>query len=604
MKNKCCTFAFLVVFLFSSAQLLPADNAGFTLSSYVPADMHFLVNWKYTPQRARLFASCEKAFGNLVASGIGRDIIDLATIEASEHSRREVYDHINRAISLITTPNWKALTGKEMAVAFKFQMPVPEYVVLFKVQKKTAGKRLEEFATMFKAVADLVPQIMFIPPAENGEKTVRLTFGVPFFSLAVTAEKDMIILSTSDRALGSVLSLVNSKEKGGAIVDTEKFQNAFKGLHKAEDSITYFDSEAYLHFYKQILDMAHQQAGGGGMPGAETLFFVLDAILREVSCFTAIGGVEYTEGNTIYSDSRITISQKAGTGFIENLIREQKPVADFPSAVPQNAVTAYSTSGVEPSKVYDAIVGLIKQTEQGERILGAWEHLQRKIGFNLREDLYSWVQGEFGFIMLPAKRCSCEGIFYLRVKDDKKAKALIQPLLDKGKQFLHSRGQRVSFVTIPNTDNNFFEIRIEAMPFCRPVIGFPHGSFVICSSRKTLDLVSKTLFQKSPNIRKNPRFADLKLPEGHVIEVYYQDIRGALKGMADMVGTAGFVASIMPKDRETKPILKLGSILTKLSRFLREIDLGVAMGSWTRYDPDEHALFGRQMIKLLRRKKM
>jgi hypothetical protein len=237
----------------------------------------------------------------------------------------------------------------------------------------------------------------------------------------------------------------------------------------------------------------------------------------------------------------------------------------------------------------------------GDNMLAMWEGMQDHVGFHVQRDLLSWVEGSAGMISLPGRGGKEECVLFMRVKDSERAKQVLNGLLERARQYLNTRGQRTRFVPLRRfpAEGEFREVRIASLPWFRPVFGNHKEIFAMGCSARVFRSVNAAVRGESPTIAENPRFQALEVPQqGQVCEIYYQNVEGALRGVADVVGTIGFVLSVLPRNNDSEPAIKLGQILTKGAAFLRDIDLGIDYGGWTRYDARNHALYSRQMVRV------
>lgn len=608
MKPRMILLPVLMLIALSAPLSVWADN--FTLGRYIPEDMHVMVNGRHTEARAQVMEAFCQAFERLQKSGIAEDVFDLATLEMPEKKKNNIRGIIKEVLRLLTMPDWEALCAKEVALGVKMMVPVPEYSVVFKVNKGEAEKHLADFARLFKEIQQRESQLRVEDGKQEGIKFVQLNFGVPFFSLNVAAHKDVVVLATNEGRLDAILPLLKKGNGEGSLIKTDKFKAAFKDLPAAEDTITYLDITQYIQFYRGILGMAQFHAGDNWE--AQTVFMLVNGLLDELSAVSTVGMVEYTRDDKIMTDSRISFAPGEKKSLLEGLIADQKSMDYITRIVPKDAFCSFATSSVDNLKLYNAVLSAIGKTPKGEKALEIWERIQEKVGFNLRRDLYSWVEGGFGWTLFQNGQGGCEGVFFMRVKDDEKARSLIEPLLARAKKYCKRRGQKVSLVPLDDR-GDFRELRIEAMPFCRPVIGFPRGMLIIASSAKVIQRFEKTIRQEAPSIAEHPAVAALEVPGDNVKEFLYRDLDGMLEGLSNVVGTAGFFVSIMPDFpkakgpkyiRKKQAIRKVGAILTKLAAFIRDVDLGLAYTYWVRYDGEKRALFSRQVMQFRKRAKM
>ncbi len=591
------SIATVLALVIATGSAAGAPAARLELGKYIPADVHFYAGGKDTPARARLMEAYWKAFEKLINSGIARDLFDLATHEMPPHEREQALAWAKRIVGLITKPDWKALARGEGAFAFKLSMPIPEYLVLFKVPKETTEKRRAEFTDMFKEIAGLAPYVVSVSEGKrHGAETTSMFIQNAPIAFCVATKGDVVALATSYPILDGALGLMDSPDAAQSIVNQDRFRKAFEGLPAPQDGQFYFDLGGYLNFLRGIIAMAGHSSGD---PNAAGIVSVVDTILEEIARMHTIAAVDRTDGDRMFSDIRLSFAQENGPGFLEELIRDSQSLDDVGRVIPKDAVDFYATSGMDLEKIYDAILDLIRdRIPDGKGILQQWEHVQAEIGINLRRDFLSWFSGRGGYIVLPGGSWGTETVIVVNVKDMARAEEVITGIGRRLRAYLTSRGQKIEYVPVEGAQDRFREIRIEALPFLRPVVGLTGDALVISSSADAVRRVVASFSGEAPSLLDNPRFTAIGQLEGHVCEAYYTNLEDMFAGVANVLGTLGFIGSILPEDKETRPLIKLGGILTKAATFLRDIDLGLDYAGWSRYDPEAHAIFARELIRV------
>ncbi len=582
------------------APAIPAAEDGApSLAKIVPAEVHFFANWKYSQERDQIAKQYLRAFRRLIDSGIGRDLFDLATLDQSPEMREQARNWIRQILDILKTPNWKALIKDEVAFSFRLSVPIPEYMMLFRVPADTAGERQAEFQKLFSKVAEFAPEQLAVREVERlGAKLLRLELmGAPF-SLVVASKRDIVAISSSDFLLDGVLSLMDSKDASGSLAKSSRFSSGFQGLSAPEDGQIFFDFPGYLGFIKGMMGMA---SGAVNDPTGQGIISIAGVILDELARMGPITSVEETNGKRMYTGIKVPFLQRDNSmGFFEELIRDQKPLPDgCIRVVPEDALGFYMTSGISFLKIYDALTELVKERlPNGQGLLEQWQSIQNAVGFHLREDLLSWIDGGFGWISLPGKPAGTETVFFLRLRDEEKAREIILKALEKAKNFLTRRGQAIEFAAVPDMGEAFREVRIQAFPWLRPVIGIPGDYLVVGSSVDAVQRIGAAFGGEAPNFTEHPSYKGMLVPDRPLSEVFFYDVENSLELLANLVSGAGFVASILPENRDTRPVLKVGAILTKLAAFIREVDLLVEFSGWTYYDAEGHAIISKQMARV------
>ncbi len=450
---------------------------------------------------------------------------------------------------------------------------------------------------MLEGVAAFAPDVLSVTEStQNGAKVARLGAAAVPVGLAVAARNDTLVISTSEILLDSSLRLMDTEDASGSIVESQRFKASQAGLPPGT-ARTYFDLGGYIGFIRGMVGMA--QGAVGFQPGGpeQALISVANTFLDEVSRLETISSSEGVKGRQYIADMRLALAQRDGPGFVEKLIAEQDPIRLFYRVVPKDALNFVITSGIDPETIYDVALAFVKErVPDGVMAAQQWEGMQQAIGFHLKNDLLSWIDGGFGCITLPGRRGSgSECVLLVRLKDAEKARRFVKMVFDLAQGYAESRGQKMSLVRVTEAGEDFRELRIDALPWCRPVVGTPGDLLVLASSQDAAKRVLQTFRGRAPSIKDNPRFAELNVPDVPMTEVYYYDVENSLTSFANLLGTAGFVASLVPEDRDTRPVIKVGAILTKFAAFLRDVDLSLYSAGWTRYDSASHQVNTRMV---------
>jgi hypothetical protein len=580
-----------------SVRAQESEKTPVSLGRYIPASVHSYGRWRLTPAEKRLLAPFGRAVKKLVDSGIGADLFDLATLELSDEKRTEVRAVTERILRLLGTPSWGALVEHEVALGARVALP-PEYVVLFRVPESEVANRRAELKKLFEGVREFAPDALAVDDSERlGAGVTSLAFTGAPFALSVGAKRDVIAIATSNVFLDETLALMDVEDGAGSIVRDPRFLAAVEGLGPRDGFESFVDIKGYMEFVRQMLDIAGTQIHGD--PDAAGALSILGTIFEALGKVDAVAGVQRAEGNRWITETRVSFSKEGeGPTYIEKLVAAQKPFTDVWRVIPVDASSFFMTNGLPPAKLYDDLAALVrKRLPRGEEILGQWEAIQKRIGFHLRDDLLSWIEGGCGMIAMPRKPTGTDCVSFLRVTDREKAQGFVKGVVEKLKGFLESRGQSLAVEEVEGLGPEFRSLRLAALPSCRPVIGFPgEDTFVLASSPDAVRRVRETFSGDAPSFRENPRFEALGVPDGPLCELYFHDVENSLEWLADILGGVGLVASVLPMDRETKPAIKLGPIITKLSMFLRDVDLSLDYGGWTRYDAETHTLRMRQVV--------
>lgn len=574
-------------------------RAGKTYASVVPSGVHMYLGGRSTPSQDRVLEPIVKAFVDLGKSGIGEDVLDLVTMDMPSGQATWTRDLAKRIVKTIGTPDWGTLLEKEVGFAFRLQMPLPEYLYLFRVDPATADAHRGRFRSMFESIVAFEPEVLSVTDeTRHGAAICRLVIrGVPISFLAAS-RGDTVALSTSDALLDDVIRRMDSPGAPGCLAQDERFTKGLEGLGPAENTEFYFDLAGYIGFIRGIVGMA--SAGMAHDEDASAALSVASVIVDEFMRMGTITATDHARGDRLISTSKLTFTGGDSPGFFEQLAIDQKPIDDFWRLVPADASSFFMSAGVRPATIHDALVGLIQErVPRSKRAFRRLARMQEEIGFNVREDLLSWLDGGFGWIVLPGRPAGSASdlVFFLRTTEGERPAEMLQKLLVLVRRFLASKGLTPRAEEIPGMES-LRELSIAEFPWVKPVVGAPPGALVIASSRSAVERVGAAMRGNAANFRETPAYRALGYPDGPLGEVFYHDVRDSLECLAAITGGVGVAAKLLPENHDTRHARKIGSILVKLSAFLRQVDVAMEVGGWGRYDAASHSVHWRTTTRM------
>jgi hypothetical protein len=106
------------------------------------------------------------------------------------------------------------------------------------------------------------------------------------------------------------------------------------------------------------------------------------------------------------------------------------------------------------------------------------------------------------------------------------------------------------------------------------VIGVLGDELVLASSAAAVAKIEKVMRGAEPNILSLPRFAELGIGKRDgLTSVGYSSVDTSPEPFASILSAIGFVYSLMPEQRELRPIILMGRLMCKFGAAIREIDV-------------------------------
>ena len=218
-----------------------------------------------------------------------------------------------------------------------------------------------------------------------------------------------------------VIDLMVGAEGATAISSRPGFREAFAGLPDPEDGLDYVDIVALRGQVDQMVGVLREvmaaemrvppygegdgrgtrgDGGGGVMVSRESLVLnminqVFDMGLEALAMFDYTASVRHTDGLATYTTSVTVLARDVEDNRFFPLLATGRPVEDFVAHLPATT-TGYSVSGgTDTEGLYDFVLGLVGDFgPMGQLALGYWEAMQEQVGFDLRRDVLSWIDGE------------------------------------------------------------------------------------------------------------------------------------------------------------------------------------------------------------------
>ena len=354
--------------------------------------------------------------------------------------------------------------------------------------------------------------------------------------------------------------------------------------------------------FKAALALAKQKAYEGAdfsaESGGETWAKLLNRLLGIPSMLDYIASVEYTEGYSTKSDTIVALVTGAEKHPFYPVFGKRAPLADFAKFVPKEAVSFSVTGAIDLDELYTFVLDTVAMAgPDGEEALQKWAGLQAMVGFDLRKDLISWLQGDTIKVTV-GEGFDAQTVLLLRVNDEEVARekitavlgAIVAALEKAAVQYpmLAMFGMRVSPVTHEKLAG-FQSVSIGMSLQPVGIIGVANGHIILGSSTDVVLLCLETAAGTHPNITKNERvMSEAVLPENSFVSVSFTDERrfgrNLSEGIAAVTMGGGMAMMMIPEPQIRKILGKVLGMAAKLGPVLAKIDFYKSSGSCTTFD--------------------
>ena len=248
---------------------------GFTLADATPNDVFMYVLARKNPEREFLDQYWSEVFEALEQSGVGGDVIELLGSVLNAEQTAEMERLKERASQLLVGVDWQQLAGKEMVFAERFDPPkglsgdkppiiMADMVWIFRGSGEGAAHNYQGLTAILQALVDEINKVVGAEAlvversTSNGAEVasvnlLRAVTGMDALPLAVALRGDVIVIGLREGLFNDVLALMDGSSAKTALAGDPRFKAAFAQLPPAEDTMTFFDMQAFLNPLRKFL---------------------------------------------------------------------------------------------------------------------------------------------------------------------------------------------------------------------------------------------------------------------------------------------------------------------------------------------------------------
>lgn len=576
----------------------PAMAAKKSLATAVPEGVYIFVHHQANPEREFLDKHWANVWNELAKANIGADVMQLIKAQQPPADQATFDQSMEQIMALVKSVDWSQLCGKETVFAGKMMFPMPDYVFLTRPDPESLEKNTKALETILNKAADAEPNLLLQKiDLEPGTMWTLVVSGTPV-SFTMAEVDGVLVFGLGQQLIGSALDSLRGKESDHKpLVSTDRFKAAFEGLPEAEDTRVMFDMNMMLDGMQQMFAAIPEQKAGddGGPSEAAQIKKLMASIVDELHLLDYIATVGYTEGLKTHNISKMMLSKDASSKVLYKAMGKPNGVKDYAKFIPQNAKSFSVNSAWDLSALYAGVRGFVKENvPDGEQHIAELDGMQQAVGFNIQDDLLSWIGSKTISVSMPGGMSAMgmgggEFVMMLEVSDQEKADAKIGGWLTQLNTMLQQNGAQLvmSKATVAG-DDSFTSIMSPMMPIIKPVIGVHGGYLIIGSSANAVGSVLATAAGDQPNILDSATFnADGILPTGPVYSISFTDMRGSYRETAQMLGMAGGFGSIivanLPPEQAQVAQSVLG-IITKLAPVIAAMDFYQSEATVVEYD--------------------
>ncbi len=282
-KRKTVLTSAMMASLLIGALSIPAFAAEkkHTLTQAVPGDVFLCITGYHNPEREFLDVYWNDVLGELKASGIGDDVMELFGTLLDEEGQNEAKRLKDLGTKLLNGVDFDDLVGKEMVFAERMATPTfdnnnvdmgpPDLVWIFRGSSAGAAKNFDGIVAILETVIQEICKAANTTPLtinktdKDGTRiaSVNLTEqadGAPVIMVNIAVKNDTIVVAMGQKIFDEVMGFLSGKNPDKAISNNPRYKSAFAQLPPAEDATVFVDIQNLLKPIRSLVNFGMKEA--------------------------------------------------------------------------------------------------------------------------------------------------------------------------------------------------------------------------------------------------------------------------------------------------------------------------------------------------------
>jgi len=590
------------------AAAVPVWGAGiddFQLTRAIPADAMLVVHTRDHAGKEFINKQFERVWAAVERQGFDKDFKRLLKgLMQQGGTEVEGFDEQWQKIAdLAAAVQWSTLMQREFAFAMKLSFPtVPDFVVLCMPPRERVEKDFEGLAALLKALVELAGagQLTLTSEGSGTDVVHRLSLGVMPASLTLARHKDVLILGFGSSMVEQTLALLRgeSDPQQAALRSSERFRRAFAKLPAPTDELFFADLAKIMGESRKFAGLVREMAAASEATtqtedagAAAGVAFLVPAV-EAFDMWEYVASVASTDGLKKTSADIVLLRSDAEKCLLYRAFYGNEPLRSPLKYVPKEATAVAVGSGMNFLALYKAVLDFVGQhMPQGKDVLAKWEEVQTQIGFNVEEDVLSWLVGSYASFTAPGRSpYAPEWVYILTLRDEQKAKATLERLYEKLNAMLAEQNGGVEDAQLEGIEG-FKRIILPPLfamvpGLGRPVLGVKDGCLFLGNSPEVVLTALKVGAGEHENFAKNERYLKEGLPiDANVTGFEFQDLSRLGEELGQAFAMVGVAQMMMPPEVTKQPaVLTLLSVLNKVGRVVRTLDFYSSSCTVTTFD--------------------
>jgi hypothetical protein len=379
-----------------------------------------------------------------------------------------------------------------------------------KVEDDFAG-----LTAILKVFQELAPNELKLTETDEGETAVRrlgwANAQIPV-GVFLARRDNTLLLAVGTTLPEQILALMDSGDGEGSLAATARFKEAFKGLPAPKDELSYVDISRLVQQGRRFVKAAMMStAPPEGDAQAEKVMALPDKIADFFDIFEYSASVKSTDGLKSVSHCVTLLKEGAEDAPLYKIFLKNGQISEPLKFIPVDATDMSVSGGIDLSAAYDAIIEFVKtNVPDGAAHIEAWNANQETQGIHVREDILSWLGGQFTSFTVPGKTpySPPDWVLMVSVTDEAKAREMLERGLAAIAEPLKQQSGSIADAVIEDTVG--FKSIVHPLAgmvgMTRPTVGVAHGALVLGSSPKIIARSFDVAGGKEDSFAKSERF--------------------------------------------------------------------------------------------------